>query len=390
MQRNPVAGAALGVGLRLIEALRSGCPRQNLLVAPPAVIGALALLANSAEGQTLEGILQTLGLPGMSLDSLNQAFADLLEGIEASLARPSPVYPSGKSAEPAVTIEMASGLWGNAHLRFHPDYVRRCREFYHAQVGAVDFGSPDAAEQINAWVRRTTHSKIPEAIGDLGSNWALVLISAVFFQGAWSVPFDPRETRAAPFHLLDGTARPHPLMRQSGDFQYTSNRHFAVVRLPFGPGSFSMIILLPHKLMDPARLLAALSPDVLRAVVRSLRRREGTVALPRCAIRCEAELAPTLSALGMEVAFDPVRAELSPMLAGQPMAGLALGSARHKTLLEINERGAAAVATMEATIDLCFKEDEPFTMIADRPFACVIHESVTSTVLFLGAVVDPA
>lgn len=391
MLGNPVAGAALGLGLKLINALRKERPGQNLLIAPPAIMSALALLANGSEGDTLRGILQTLGLPDTPLKTLNQAFADLFKGIEASRTRPPLVHPWDRPlAEPPVTIEMASSLWGNGGLDFHPDYIRRCRELYQAEVGLADFGTPGAADRINAWVGRQTHGKIAEAAGGLDPTQALVLLSTIFFHGAWGLPFDPRETRAAPFYLLDGSDRLHPLMHQSGDFDYTSNRHFAVVRLPFGPGSFSMYILLPHARSDPARLLAALSPDVLRRVLRSLREREGQLALPRCSLRCEAELAPALSGLGMGAAFDPQRAALAPMLAQAPGAPLALSSARHTTLLEINERGATAAGLMETAIALGFNDDEPFTMIVDRPFACVIHESTTDTVLFLGAVVDPA
>ena len=44
----------------------------------------------------------------------------------------------------------------------------------------------------------------------------MVLVNAVYFKADWLHPFDKRDTREAPFHLLDGSVVTASMMRTDG------------------------------------------------------------------------------------------------------------------------------------------------------------------------------
>ncbi len=69
--------------------------------------------------------------------------------------------------------------------------------------------------------------------------------------------------------------------------------------------------------------------------------------MPRFTLEYKAELSAALSVLGMEVAFDPQRADFSGICQTQTN-GVAIGQVLHKAVVEVDEQGTeAAAVTME-------------------------------------------
>ncbi len=68
-----------------------------------------------------------------------------------------------------------------------------------------------------------------------------------------------------------------------------------------------------------------------------------------------------------------------------------ISEVRHKTFVEVNEEGteAAAVTSVRMKLSAAMPE-EPFEMIVDRPFVIAIRDNETGTMLFMGAIVNPA
>ena len=81
---------------------------KNTVFSPYSIAAALTMTANGARGQTLEAMLEVLGLGGLRLDEANQAYAALMKALSA---------PGG-----GVELSIANAIWGMQGLNFLPDF----------------------------------------------------------------------------------------------------------------------------------------------------------------------------------------------------------------------------------------------------------------------------
>jgi serpin B len=101
----------------------------------------------------------------------------------------------------------------------------------------------------------------------------------------------------------------------------------------------------------------------------------------------EITLNDALKALGMGIAFDANRADLSGIIKSSAF----ISEVKHKTLVEVNEEGteAAAATSVGVFTTSAIQPRQPFRMIVDHPFFCAIRDNKTGTLLFMGSITDP-
>jgi serine protease inhibitor len=360
---------------KLLAELTRSNVQTNVFISPASVALALSMAYNGARGETQRAIANTLELGELSLEALNHASAALIESLRA--------------LDPQVTLAIANALWAAHDLAFDQEFLRRNQEFYGAEVATLDFGDPSATAAINGWVERNTGGKIEKIIDRIDRSAIMFLINAIYFKGSWAKPFDPRRTRELPFTLLDGRQKKHPLMAQTGKFDYFAGQGFQAVSLPYGTGRTSMYIFLPEQRSSLRAFRRQLGHKSWDAWIRHFRQAEGTVVLPRFKLAYEATLNDPLKALGMGVAFDSRRADFSAMVADRK-PNVSIDEVKHKTFVEVNEEGTeAAAATSIGMVLTSMMPQRSFSMVVDRPFFCAIRDSQTGALLFLGSIVDP-
>ena len=110
----------------------------------------------------------------------------------------------------------------------------------------MDFDDSAAPGIISQWVTEDTRGKIDRIAEEINAMMVMFLINAIYFNGKWTVEFDEVNTQDRPFQLLNGSEKQHPMMAQSGEYQYLENDGFQAVSLPYGEGQVSMYIFLPH------------------------------------------------------------------------------------------------------------------------------------------------
>jgi serpin B len=89
-----------------------------------------------------------------------------------------------------------------------------------------------------------------------------------------------------------------------------------------------------------------------------------------------------LADMGLDVAFDPARADFSNMF----VDGVGwIDYVKHKTFIQVDEHGTEAAAVTFVG----YADSIPPGFIADRPFIVVIHEESTGVILFIGRIADP-
>lgn len=361
-------------GFNLFSRILKQEPNRNVFISPSSIAIALSMTYNGAEGETARAIAKTLELEGLDRSEVNQANADLRSRLE--------------SPDPKVELAIANSLWARREVAFEPAFTQQNRQFYSAEVTNLNFADPQSVRVMNDWVKQNTRGKIDKIVDQLTPSDILFIINAIYFKGQWSTPFDKAQTVNKPFYRLNGSQKMQPLMAQTGDYSYFETDDFQAVSLPYGQNrQMTMRIFLPKPSSNLAAFEKMLTIENWQSWLTQFRSRPGSIQIPRFKLEYDLELKNTLSAMGMGIAFEAGRANLS----GISNQADRISKVKHKTFVEVNEEGteAAAVTSVGITRTSISKPVPPFQMVVDRPFFFTIYDNRTKTVLFMGAIVDP-
>jgi serine protease inhibitor len=362
-----IVAADNGFGVRLLQALLPD-EGANVAISPLSVALVLQVIYNGAAGSSRVAMAQTLGLQALGTSRVNEDNAALI----AALIDP----------DPKVDLTVANSLWidqGSSGVA--PSFTQINETYYGATIGDLE-GAP---ADVNAWVDGETQGLIPNL---LPPGWYVdaIVADVLYFKGQWSSAFDPAQTVSAPFTLSTGAQVSAPFMSQAGMFDYFAGAldgtAFQLVRLPYGNGRLSMLILLPAAGADPYAFAAGLSAEALAGWTAQLASQPLTIALPRFTAQYSHNLVPALATLGMGVTSG-MNADFSDL---EP--GFVLNLVQHATVVEVDEAGTVAAAATGgggiATVAVI-----PLVVRADHPFIYLIQDGETGAILFLGLLATP-
>jgi serine protease inhibitor len=355
-------------GLNLFQNLNSGAT-GNVAIAPISVAMALQIVYNGAGGATQQGMAQTLALGSLSTQDLNNDNA----ALQGSLLNP----------DPQVQLTIANSLW--MHLgtdMVSAAFTQMDQNYYGATVGDLA-GAP---ANVNNWVNPETDGLITSILPN--ANYAsvvAVIANVIYFKGQWSTEFDPSLTAAAPFTLMDGTQVSVPMMHQSATYGYLQGANFQAVRVPYGAGRLSMLVVMPDAGTSLNSFVASLTPAMLNGWVGQLQTGMGNLSMPKFTTTFGASLVQPLSTLGMQAAF------CSDPQAAFPGIGLVcIQDVEHKTVVEVDENGTVAAGATTVTLTPTAVPAPLFTLTLDHPFLYAIRDDQTGELLFIGAMINPS
>ncbi|MDJ1183192.1 serpin family protein [Roseofilum casamattae] len=345
---------------------------KNVFISPASIAIALTMTYNGASGETQTAMAKALELQGLSLDEINQGYAHLQQSLQHDNS--------------GIELSLANSLWGREDIAFDPQFIDNTKTFYNAHLRSLDFSNPKTKQQINGWVKQHTKGKIPEILDRVNSSDLLFLINATYFKGEWQQEFNEELTRDRTFYLAKGKEKQHPMMFQTGTYDYLETDEFQAARLPYGNGRLSFYVFLPKEERSLSQFYQTLDDKTWQTWIGQFSEQEGSIALPKFKLEYGTELSPILSSLGMEIAFHP-GADFSAMMDADGY----IDRVKHKTFVEVNETGteAAAATAIAITETAVAPTINPFQMVVNRPFFCAIYDSETDTPLFLGSITNP-
>ena len=309
------------------------------------------------------------------------------EALDALLG-PDPA-PLGLDDEPAVELLRAQAIWVDASARLADAFAAEAAT-RGVRASGLDFADPHAPEAINAWAAERTRGKIPRVLEAFDADERLVLTDVVFFDGAWTDPFDADRTAPAAFRRADGSTREVPMMCADGHLDYAERDGLQAIRLPYG-NTRRLRFWAVAGPADGPPAAPRLDSATWRGLRERFRGRQGSLALPRLRLEADLALRDPLVALGLGPAFEPSH-DLDGLLTVAGGLPTALGRILQRARVDLDERGtrAAAVTTVTAiAVSARIDEPPPFELRLDRPFAWGIEDAATGTLLFVGIVEDP-
>ena len=352
----------------------------NLFFSPYSISTALAMTYAGARGETESQMAETLHFT-LPQEELHPAFNTLNMALE----------PGADVADEEFVLHIANSLWAEKEYDFREAFLELLARHYGAGLRLVSFKTApeDARQAINEWVSDQTEEKIQDLIpkGGITDLTRLVLANAIYFNAKWMHSFPKENTEDGAFTLVDGSEVEAPMMAWNKPqmIPHAQGANYQAIELPYRGGETSMVIIVP----DAGEFEAfeqQLSGEQLQSILAEMETRGVALTMPKFEYDAAFSLADTLAEMGMPDAMDRERADFSGM---DGTRDLLITDVFHKAFVAVDEEGTEAAAATAVVVGLESMPVQDVELTVDRPFICLIRDTQTGSVLFLGRVMNP-
>ncbi|MBQ7088208.1 MAG: hypothetical protein IJN04_00995 [Clostridia bacterium] len=350
---------------------------ENRVYSPLNVYLALAMLAETAEGDSRQQILDLLDVS--DLTALREKCSGLWNGVYLN--------------DGAVTSVLANSLWlsDDDYWQYDMDTVNTLAQHYYASTFEGEMGSAAYNYALQDWINEQTDNLLTEQAGGLefDPNTVLALASTICFRAKWQDEFWADYNREGVFKTANGDV-PATYMTQSPMTTAYFGDRFTAVSKYLDDGAYEMSFFLP----DEGVAVDDLITD--RQVLALMQGNEGAVdsefikvnmSIPKFDVVSDQDLMGGLKKLGVTDVFDAAKGNFGGILAEQTDP-VWVNKVQHAARVAIDEEGvtAAAYTVMQLCGSPMPQEEIDFTL--DRPFLFAIT-GPESTILFTGVVENP-
>ena len=360
------ASAVADFSDKLYDRIISEGEKENTVVSPLSVIYAMSLIANGADGKTLEEFETTLG--NIPIEQLNEYLYKLTEKLMSSEGS---------------TVVVGNSTWANSKF-FHlsDGFTDIAKKYYGAEAKSLPFINK-AVNQINAWVSEKTDGMINAIVTELDPEMALVLINTILFDGKWETEYNDYDIDDGVFFNYDGTTSDVEYLFSQESGSYFTVKGGVGFSKPYKDG-YRFTAVLPTGNIDDFMS----SVDVSEVIAASMSPRGNVkVYIPKFEYEFGTELTDILKNMGIETAMTPA-ANFRNMSA-DGVTDTYIGSVIQKAKIILNEKGTkAAAATAVATYGTTSIPVREVPVIRlERPFFYMIVDE-SGIPLFIGTVYD--
>mmetsp|Transcript_13425 Transcript_13425/g.29154 ORF Transcript_13425/g.29154 Transcript_13425/m.29154 type:complete len:432 (+) Transcript_13425:111-1406(+) len=365
--------SASAFGTSLFSEVCEEFPSGNVLLSPLSVHKALALVKD-----------------GATIGSENEAELKQLLGSSSSIEQTS------EDGECDVQLSIATSIWAN---RLKQSYVDGAVENHSAEA----FPLPDRYTPVDDWIEKKTNGMIKGFLGDdeLDGDIEALLVNAVYFKGAWTYEFDPKDTVDGDFTLRDESKSPAKFMTATFKMclleKASALGGASAVMLDYGnqtsdgePAEFASIFILPATPDTDSMndVITGLNSQSIEDLMDRAWKTNAKVVLPRFRLEFGPEkLKPSLEDMGMKIAFDDRNQNMFDEMSGNP--GLYVGDVLHGAVMEVTEAGTEAAAATVVPMRSRSMPRAPPEITFDRPFVVVVIHKATGEPVFMGRVEEP-
>lgn len=167
--------------------------------------------------------------------------------------------------------------------------------------------------------------------------------------------------------------------------RYYDGEKYGILKMDFGNGSYSMYIILPDEDFSLGETISLFDGDVWTMTKDNRYIGECNIELPRFKIDSYIDHIPYLKYIGVKDVFYKNDADLSAL----SQQKIYVSDAFQVSGIEVDENGAeAASVTVIGSVGYDHIPSKKIDFIMNRPFAFVIEETSTKTILFMGCVKD--
>lgn len=352
----------------LLRATAKARQGESFVISPLSMTHALTLIENGAGGTTKSELLSMMGFYGMDDADINAFCQKMIDQIT--------------SIDKTTTVNTANILLVNNTITLNTDHTSKLSTYFKAEATSMDFSQEDkVVSYVNNWASQHTNGMIPEMLKQISPSAQLLLMNAVYFKGTWYAKFDKNRTYEAPFAREDGSMTNVKYMTQEQNLSYTETDNCQMIVLPYGNGSYRMVVMLPKTDETVADVINSLTAETFQNTWKQVQTEDIIVKFPKFTTEFDQSYKDIITELGAGTMFSNIA-----NLSGISNASLKLTSIDQKAKIIVDEEGTEAAAVTKA--DFTFTSiggEKPYRVFtADHPFVYAIVESSTLTPFFLG------
>lgn len=351
--------------------------RENQVYSPLNVYIALAMLAETADGESRAQILSLLGADDITAlrtqaDHMwNAHYCD--DGISVSV--------------------LGNSLWLDDVYSFDSDTVSTLSGDYYASVYHGDLGSDGTNHILHRWINLLTGGLLQEQAENfnLQPDSVMALVSTIYYNTCWNSEFYEGNHTEDIFHSPSGDMDITFMNQTLSTSTYYWGEDFSAIPMGLMDGS-KMWLILPDDGYTPAQIVE--SGHVLNLVLGDAAAYENQsnplihLSIPKFDVVSDADLIEPLKALGITDIFDSSQSNFSALISEEEQPYLA--QMVHAARVTIDEQGVtgAAFTAADAAAAEAPEPEEEINFTLDRPFLFVI-ESKDGIPVFCGIVNEP-
>lgn len=348
----------------------AGHEGENAIYSPLSLWSALAMLAQCAEGESRQQVLDALGAD--SVEQLREQVSHIWQTLYTD---------DGLSA-----LILANSIWLNTGMEgvYVQETLDTLAEAYYAGAYAVPMGESAADQAVTDWVKKQTNGLIGgnQPVVRTNVDTLALLVSSLYYKAAWLSEFLPDQTEKDTFTDAAGNETRVDFMHKTKDDDFIRRDGYQAARLQTRLGE--MVFVLPDEGVTPESLLQR--EDFLsRLEFYGDAAMYGEVqwSVPKFDVNSDLNLMDALKTMGITDLPDQDKADLSA-LTDVPAF---LSDAKQMARVKVDEEGVEAAAVTILDINTCslpLPPEEVCVMDLERPFLFVIR--VEDVPLFVGVV----
>ncbi len=365
------ADSLKGYFASVISRVFNGQSGENVACSPLNLYIALAMLAETTDGESREQILDLLHAPD----------------IETLRTQAKQVWEGHYNDDGLTTSILANSLWLKNGYPYNKETAQLLAEQYYASVFHADLGSEEANQALRDWLNEQTGGLLKEqaATLKLDSRTDMVLASTVYYQVQWQNEFSEKKNTQATFRAPSGN-REETFMHQELSYgPYYWGERFSAVYLPLEDNG-RMWLILPDEGVSPEEITDEVAVFLSDPDTRESKSIIVNLSVPKFDISSNLELSDTIRALGVTDVFQTGIADFSPIF---PDDNGFIDQIKHAVRVAVNEKGVTAAAyTVIGRCGAGMPLGEEIDFVLDRPFLFYV-ESQDGLPMFTGIVNEP-
>ena len=362
-----IRDASNASGLDIFSRLYAVRGGKDVSFSPLSLSLAFAMAAEGAETDTYKEISAALGWDEATKEELGAFYKKMIAGLVA--------------ADPKVSFTSSNSLWAAQDLVLKDAYKKLLSDNFAAESYQVDFTAAATLGKINKWCSDKTDGKIPQMLQDLDPDTRMMLINALLYKAPWAMTWTVKEKRD--FRDETGARSQKDYLYVKGDYGYAEFDNCQAIALPYGNGAYEMVVFLPKTGYTVEKILPTIQE---KGGTLRLYPHDAEVWLPKFSTEycTEDKLIPILQAKGVRRAFSDA-ADFSGISASE---ALKINLVMQRVKIDVNEKGTEFAAVTVIGFEKATSVGAPPKTVifdADHPFAYMIRETSTDTVLLVGS-----
>lgn len=350
-------------------AILADSSNPNPVCSPTNIYMALAMLAETADGETRQELLDFLGVD--TIDGLRELAGHIWNGH---------YWDDG-----VTTSILGSSLWLDELYKHNPECAEALAKYYYASSFSGDLGTEEMNKALQNWLNEQTGGLLEEHANaiELDPLTVFALASTIYYKVPWTSEFSERRNTEQTFHGKNETVTATFMNQTFHGNPYYWGEGYGAVSLHLEDGS-KMWLILPNEGVDTNAVMQ--SDDLwnmLYTPYSNQKQMKIYLSVPKFKVDASMELKDLLGNIGLSTTMGN-NADFSNLI---PDSELEVGSVAHAATVEIDEEGVAAAAftVIEVRDAGVMVNPEEIDFVLDRPFIFIIQSS-DGLPLFAGVV----